>query len=74
MYEIPDLRYQTIQRNKEELTKHLEHVKLKPKFSMGIWYFSPGGGLFHDRFVPEKNVAQRIEILFKILQFLNKRS
>ncbi len=62
MYKLPDLRYQTIHRNKEALTKHLETFKLNPKFSVGIWYFSPGGGRFHDRFVPEKDINERIEM------------
>lgn len=69
MYELSDLRYQTIERNKEELINHMEKFRLDPQFSVGIWYFSPGGGRFHDRFVPEKSIEERIQIARELAQF-----
>ena len=60
---MQDLRYQKIKHTPDELIKHLSSFKLKPKFSVGIWYFSPGGGRFHDRFVPEMTIEERINLL-----------
>ena len=42
------------------LIRHLNTFSLDLKFSVGIWYFTPGGGRFHDRYVSEANVARRI--------------
>ena len=58
-----DLRYQKNKHSPDEMIKHLSSFKLKPKFSVGIWYFSPGGGRFHDRFVPEMTIEERISLL-----------
>jgi xylose isomerase len=32
------------------------------RFSVGIWYFTPPGGRFHDRFVPEATLEERLEM------------
>lgn len=58
-----DLRYQAIQRDPKGMIKHLQTFRLEPKFSVGIWYFSPGGGRFHDRFVPEMTIEERLNHL-----------
>jgi xylose isomerase len=63
MSSLPDLRYQTTERNTEELIKHLNDFKLKPKYSVGIWYFAPGGGRFHEAFVPPMTIEERINVL-----------
>ena len=59
---IRDLRYQKIDRTPKDMVKHLKEFKLDPKLSVGIWYFSPGGGRFHDRFVPELSIEERLNI------------
>ncbi len=61
-YRLRDLRYQKQKRSPEQLIKHLNSFSLELKFSVGIWYFTPGGGRFHDRYVPEASVAERIEM------------
>ncbi len=58
-----NLQYQSIHRDPEQLIAHLEQFTLQPKFSVGIWYFSPGGGRFHDRFIPNLSIEERINIL-----------
>jgi len=58
-----DLLYQKTHRSPEELIKHLDSFKVNPKFSVGIWYFSPGGSRFHDRFVPAMSIEDRINFL-----------
>jgi xylose isomerase len=60
---LKDLRYQAIDRNPEEMIKHLQTFRLDPKISVGIWYFAPGGNRFHDRFVPEMTIEERINKL-----------
>ncbi len=60
-YQLPDLRYQ-----KNAVTPDAMLANLKRdfdlKFSVGIWYFTPGGGRFHDRFVKAASIPQRIEM------------
>lgn len=48
---LRDLRGQSKRRKKEELLEQLSTFKLNPKFSAGVWYFFPGGGRFHERYV-----------------------
>lgn len=62
MSEIIDTTYQETRRNKEELIKHMNTFDLEIKPSVGIWYFTPVGGRFHDSFVPFKSIAERIEM------------
>jgi xylose isomerase len=57
-----DLRYQAQRRSPQELLQHMKTFKLDPKISVGIWYFTPSGGRFHDSYVQSKSVAERIEI------------
>ncbi len=61
-YTLQDLRYQQMVRKPSELKVHLKSFHLKPKFSVGIWYFAPGGGRFHDRYVPDLDVKARLEL------------
>jgi len=61
-YILRDLRYQQVVRNLDELKEHLASFHLEPKFSVGIWYFAPGGGRFHDRYVPEMTIKERLDI------------
>ncbi|MEM2375732.1 MAG: TIM barrel protein [Candidatus Bathyarchaeia archaeon] len=46
-----DLRDQKIRRNKEEMLKHLKSFRLEPRFSIGVWYFYPSGGRFHEPYI-----------------------
>ncbi|MBD3350470.1 MAG: TIM barrel protein, partial [Candidatus Lokiarchaeota archaeon] len=66
MYELPDLRYQKIKRNKSELIKHMNEFKLEPKFSVGIWYFTPGGNRFHEPVLEQKSVEARIQMAYEL--------
>lgn len=60
---LRDIRYQKIQRTPDEMIKHLDTFRLEPLFSVGVWYFSPGGGRFHERFVPEMTIEERLNLL-----------
>ncbi len=60
-YELTNLRYQQLARDPEKMLENLNQ-DLELKMSVGIWYFTPGGGRFHDRFVPEASIEERIEM------------
>ena len=68
-YKLPDLRGQ-----KEAITNPdimLRNLKkpFEPKISVGIWYFTPGGGRFHDRYVAEQTAEQRIERAYGLARY-----
>jgi xylose isomerase len=57
-----DLRYQKQRLSREEMLHHLQTFELKPSMSVGIWFFAPGGGRFHQSYAPPKTLAERIEM------------
>jgi xylose isomerase len=59
---LQDLRSQAKRRTPEETVQHLKAFELDLKFSAGIWFFTPGGGRFHDRYTPEMSIAERLDI------------
>ncbi len=60
-YHLTDLRDQRLARDPDVMLRHLR-ADFPLRFSVGIWYFRPGGGRFHERFVPETTVEQRLEM------------
>ncbi len=60
-YELKDLSYQDAARDPDVMLANLRR-DFDLRISVGIWYFTPGGGRFHDRFVPEATVEERIEM------------
>jgi xylose isomerase len=64
-----DLRYQKARRSREELLKHLQTFEVEPKFSVGIWFFAPGGGRFHDAYTEPKSIPERLEIAAEMAKF-----
>ncbi|MBO3839975.1 MAG: TIM barrel protein, partial [Candidatus Brockarchaeota archaeon] len=63
---IRDLRTQAKVMNKEEVLKQLVEFRLEPKFSAGIWYFSPARSRFHDNYGKTLNISERLEIVLKM--------
>ncbi|MEM2374383.1 MAG: TIM barrel protein [Thermoproteota archaeon] len=63
---IRDLRTQAKVMNKEEVLKQLVEFRLEPKFSAGIWYFSPARSRFHDDYSKALNIDERLEIVLKM--------
>lgn len=53
-----DLRQQSKRRTPEELLEHLRSFHLELKFSAGVWFFSPAGGRFHDRYIPPMSMEE----------------
>jgi xylose isomerase len=64
-----DLRPQAKRRTPEELVKHLQEFELDLKFSAGVWFFAPGGGRFHDRYVPDQPIEARLEIAARLVGY-----
>ena len=62
MYTLTDLRYQSKRRTPAELLRQLQSFSLDLKLAVGIWYFSPGGGRFHDRYVPDLSIPDRLQL------------
>jgi xylose isomerase len=60
-YELVDLRDQPLARDPDRMLANLKK-DLELRFSVGIWYFTPAGGRFHDRFVPEATLEERLEM------------
>jgi xylose isomerase len=60
-HQLQDLRYQRAARKPEVMLENLQR-ELELKISVGIWYFTPGGGRFHDRFVPAASIEERLEM------------
>ena len=69
MYSLVDLRYQAKRRTPEELLAQLKSFSLDLKLTVGIWFFAPGGGRFHERYVPEKSVPERIEMAAEMARY-----
>lgn len=69
MYKLRDLRYQKKIRKPADLLKHLKSFEIDLKVSVGIWYFAPSGGRFHDRYVPEKTIAERLEMAAELAKY-----
>ena len=59
---ITRLRYQAIRRSEEELVKHLNSFKLTPKFSAGVWFFSPSSSRFRAAYGKDLTISERLEI------------
>ncbi|MGB9608411.1 MAG: TIM barrel protein [bacterium] len=56
-----DLREQMKRRTPEELLEHLRSFHLELKFSAGVWFFSPAGGRFHERYTPPMSIEEILE-------------
>jgi len=56
-----DLREQSKRRSPQELVKHLKSFELELKFTAGVWFFAPGGGRFHDRYVPAMSMEEILD-------------
>ena len=69
MYSLADLRYQSQHRTPEELLAHLKSFSLDMKLTVGIWYFAPGGSRFHDRYVPDMSIPQRLELAAEMARY-----
>jgi len=63
---LKDLRPQRIVRDAGAMLRQLETFKLEPRFSVGVWYFFPGGGRFHERYGPEGSIDEVLGIVRRL--------
>lgn len=63
---MKQIKAQKIRRTPEEMIRHLKVFNLDLRFSVGVWFLSPGGGRFHDRYGEELSMEQRLEIAAKL--------
>lgn len=66
---LPDLRPQATRRTPEQMLEHLNSFELELKFSAGIWFFAPPNSRFHDKYQPDLNIEQRLEIAAKLADY-----
>lgn len=68
-YKVTDTSYQKKKMDRDQLLKHMKSFKLDLKLSVGIWYFTPGGGRFHEAYVPPKTIAEKIEMAAEMSKY-----
>ena len=66
---LPDLREQARRRTPEEMLAHLRSFELEPKFSAGVWYFSPPFSRFHEKYRDDLTIEQRLDIASKLADY-----
>jgi len=66
---LRNLKKQTIKRNPEQLIKHMKSFRLKPRFSAGIWFFSPPDSRFHAKYKDDLDIEARLEIASKLKDY-----
>jgi len=66
---LKDMRGQAARRTPDELVKHLKTFELDLRFSAGVWFFAPGGGRFHDRYVDERPMEQVLETAAELKEY-----
>jgi len=57
-----DLRAQGKRMSFDARIKHMGEFSLDLKFSAGVWFFAPGGGRFHDKYVEKYTMEEIMEI------------
>lgn len=63
---LTELRHQAVRRSPEELIERMKSFKLAPKFSVGIWFFSPADSRFHEKYTAGISIGERLEIAAKL--------
>ncbi len=66
---LVDLRNQAERRTSTEMLSHLESFDLALRFSAGIWYFSPPNSRFHEKYKPDLDIEQRMEIAASLVDY-----
>ena len=66
---LPDLRTQAKRRSPEEMLQHLNSFELEMNFSAGIWYMSPMNTRFHDKYKPDLDIKQRLDVAAELVDY-----
>ncbi|MBX3364815.1 MAG: TIM barrel protein [Phycisphaeraceae bacterium] len=64
-----DLRGQAVVRDLDGLIEHMGRFEIVPRFSAGIWYFSPAASRFHARYGRELGIEERLETAGRLAAF-----
>lgn len=59
---LADLRPQARRRTPDEMLAHLRSFELTPRFSAGIWFFSPPASRFHAKYQRDLDIRARLDI------------
>ena len=59
---LQDLRSQAARHSPDDLIRHLQSFELRPRFSAGIWFFSPPNSRFHDKYTDDVPLESRLDI------------
>ena len=59
---LADLRSQSTMRTGDALVDHLNSFELSPRFTAGIWFFSPAASRFHAKYGPDLSIEARLDI------------
>lgn len=68
-HQMIDASYQKKRLSRDKMVEHMQSFSLDLKISVGIWYFAPGGGRFHEAYVPAKTIAERIEMAAEMAKY-----
>lgn len=63
---LRDLRGQATVRSGDDLVAFLKGFHLHPRFSVGVWYFSPAASRFHDRYQSVASIEERLERIARL--------
>jgi xylose isomerase len=66
---IVDIRKQSKRYTPTELVKHMKSFKLTPKFSAGVWFFSPPSSRFHGAYGDPIELEGRLEIAASLAEY-----
>jgi xylose isomerase len=66
---LTDLRPQAQRRTVDEMLAHLQSFELQPKFSAGIWFFSPPFSRFHEKYAEDLTIEQRLDIAASLAEY-----
>src|SRR5690606_8870880 len=58
---LQDLRGQAVIREGDDLVRHLNEFRLEPRYSVGVWFFSPAANRFHEPYQDPASIEERLE-------------
>jgi len=58
-----DLREQRVERSKDEMLRHIKGFDLVPRFSVGVWYFSPSASRFHEAYGSKRSMDDILNVI-----------
>ncbi len=61
-----NLQVQATRRTPDQLIAHMKNFELRLRFSCGVWYMSPSHSRFHDKYKPDLDIEQRLEVAAKL--------